>query len=58
MAMEYSASNSRLRNRRRAGNKAVWPGKKSKIINIGPTSIPEPRVCTLYDCTCLAYNLI
>ena len=29
-----------------------------KLINEGPTSIPEPRVCTLYDCTCLAYNLI
>ena len=25
-------------------NKAVGPGKNTKLINVGPTSIPEPRV--------------
>ena len=31
-------------NKRRAFNKAVGPGKKSKIINVGPTFIPDYRV--------------
>ena len=31
-------------NKRRASNKAVGSGKKSKIINIGPEFIPDYRV--------------
>ena len=31
-------------NKRRAFNKTVGPGKKSKIINVGPTFIPDYRV--------------
>ena len=31
-------------NKRRGSNKAVGPGKKSKIINVGSKSIPESRV--------------
>ena len=31
-------------NKRRAFNKAVEPGKKSKLINVGPTFIPDYRV--------------
>ena len=31
-------------NKRRAFNKAVGPGKKSKLINVGPTFIPDYRV--------------
>ena len=34
-------------NNRRASYKAVGPGKKYKIINIGPTFIPDYRVHTL-----------
>ena len=30
--------------KRRTFNKALGPGKKSKIINVGPTFIPEYRV--------------
>jgi hypothetical protein len=31
-------------NKRRAFNKAVGPGKKPKLINIGPTFIPDYKV--------------
>ena len=31
-------------NKRRAFNKAVGPGKNSKLINVGPTFIPDCRV--------------
>ena len=31
-------------NKRRAFNKAVRPGKNPKLINVGPTFIPESRV--------------
>ena len=34
-------------NKRRVFNKAVGPGKNQKLINVGPTSIPESRVHTL-----------
>ena len=33
-------------NKRRAFNKAVGPGEKSKLINVGPTFIPDYRVKT------------
>ena len=36
--------NNHLNNLYVLSNKAVGPGKKSKIINIGSTSIPESRV--------------
>ena len=36
--------NTHLSNLYVLSNKTVGPGKKSKIINIGPTSIPEARV--------------
>jgi hypothetical protein len=36
--------NNHLNNLYVLSNKAVGPGKKSKIINVGPTSIPEARV--------------
>ena len=29
----------------RAFNKDVGPGKNNKLITVGPTSIPDPRVC-------------
>jgi hypothetical protein len=32
-------------NKSRAFNKAVGPGKNPKLINIGPTFIPDNRVC-------------
>ena len=28
-------------------NKAIGPGKNSKMINVGPTSIPEARVVSM-----------
>ena len=31
-------------NKRRAFNKAVGPGKNPKLINVGPTFIPDYRV--------------
>ena len=31
-------------NKRRAFNKAVGPGKNPKLINVGPTFIPDKRV--------------
>ena len=31
-------------------NKAVEPGKNPKLINVGPTFIPDYRVCQA--CTC------
>ena len=31
-------------NKLRAFNKAVGPGKKTKLINVGPSSIPKARV--------------
>ena len=31
-------------NKRRAFNKAIGPGKNTKLINAGPTFIPEYRV--------------
>ena len=31
-------------NKRRVFNKAVGPGKNAKLINVGPTSIPDSRV--------------
>ena len=34
-------------------DKAVGPGKNPKLINIGPKSIPETRVC----CTQVRINL-
>ena len=33
-------------NKRRAFNKAVGPGKSQKIINVGPTVIPDSRACS------------
>ena len=36
-------------NNRRAFNKAVGPGKNPKLINVGPTSTPEARVCNLWQ---------
>jgi hypothetical protein len=36
--------NNHLKNLYVLTNKAVGPGKKSKLINVGPTSIPEARV--------------
>ena len=40
--------NNHLDNLNVLSNKAVGPGeKKSKLINVGPTSIPEPRVTFL-----------
>ena len=38
--------NNHLNNLYVLSNKAVGPGKKSKINNVGPTSIPEARVAT------------
>ena len=35
-------------NKRRAFNKAVGPGKKSKLINVGLTSIQESKVPTKF----------
>ena len=32
--------------KRRAVNKAVGPGKSTKLINVGLTFIPDYRVCT------------
>ena len=32
-------------NKRRAFNKDVGPGKNNKLLTVGPTSIPDPRVC-------------
>ena len=53
--MSYVVNN-HLNNLYVLSNKAVGPGKKSKIINVGPTSIPEARVlgtlrCVLLICT-------
>ena len=31
-------------NKRKAYNKAIGPGKNPKLINVGPTFIPESRV--------------
>ena len=36
--------NKHLNNLYVLSNKAVGPGKNSKLIDIGPTSIPEARV--------------
>ena len=36
--------NKHLNNLYVLSNKAVGPGKNSKLINVGPTSIPEARV--------------
>ena len=30
--------------KRRAFNKAEWPGKNAKLTTVGPTSIPDSRV--------------
>ena len=35
-------------NKRSAFNKAVGPGKNSKLINIGPTFIPDYRVSNIF----------
>ena len=39
--------NNHLNNLYVLSNKAVGPGKKSKLINVGPTSIPEARLYRL-----------
>ena len=31
-------------NKHRGSNKTVGPGKKAKLITVGPTSIPDSRV--------------
>ena len=41
--MSYVVNN-HLNNLYAFSNKAVGSGKKSKIISVGPTSIPEARV--------------
>ena len=38
-------------NKRRAFNKAVGLGKNSKLINVGPTFIPDYRVLMKYERT-------
>ena len=38
--------NNHLNNLYVLSNKAVGPGKNPKLINVGPTSIPEARVLT------------
>ena len=35
-------------NKRRAFNMAVGPGKNPKLINVGPTFIPDYRVSLFY----------
>ena len=44
-------------NKHSAFNKAVGLGKNSKIINVGPTSIPESRVHKLAPPLCKNYEL-
>ena len=39
--------NNHLNNLYVLSNKAVGPGKNQKLINVGPTSIPEARVAQL-----------
>ena len=42
-------------NKRRAFNKAVGPGKNPKLINVGPTFIPDYRVGV---CTCWLFPIV
>ena len=42
--------NNQLDNLYELSNKAVGPGKKYKLINVGPASIPEARVMILQCC--------
>ena len=46
--MSYVVNN-HLNNLYVLSNKAVGPGKKPKLINVGPTSIPEARVVWKFE---------
>ena len=41
--------------KRRAFNKAIGPGKNPKLINVGPTFIPDYRV-DIYMVSCPTYS--
>ena len=44
-------------NKRRAFNKAVGPGKNPKLINVGPTFIPDYRVIGVWKIITACANL-
>ena len=48
--MSYVVNNN-LNNLYVVSNKAVGPGKNARLISIGPTSIPDSRVCSLVELT-------